>query len=60
VPNLTSEYAGGQQVVGGLVLLIIEHTDRFLLKAVTLAVLSCPRTSMEGKPEEEFDLGWYY
>ena len=45
MPDLTGEDVGGQQVVGGLVLLITEHTDRILLKAVTLAALSCPQAS---------------
>jgi hypothetical protein len=57
VPDLTGENAGGQQVVGGLVLLITERTSRILLKTMTLAVLHCPQAPMESKPKEEFDLG---
>ena len=40
-------------MVGGLVLLITERTDRFLLKAETLAALRCPQASMESKPKLE-------
>ena len=57
VPDLMGENAGGQHVVGGLVLLITEHTSCILLKTVTLAAFRCPQAPMESKPKEEFDLG---